>query len=425
MSTPSDDSSSASTPGTGARKQRLAKLNRILTVTISSAVAIILATAMIAPQARVTDPTNVDEQWGRGLTIRATPVVVTIEEPMRGTISRVLLQQMVARVRRDDPLQKYKIHAVLHALRLNGSYDRTAGLQPLGSRALLSAVLDDQQYSKLCGPVGPLLIPTDFGVTAWTSDNFAAAPHTDKIISTLGEIGISPTRPLVMRSGTGIVADLIRDSLARFDVKQNEIEWSTIAFASYLPPARTWTNRYGREFSFDDLATALLAKPMGHGPCYGTHSLYSMAYLVNVDGTNQILSRDRRQAIIERLRAASVLLQEGQYRSGHWADRWHLPAAADRGRQDPPFIARKNLLRITGHHLEWIALAPNEARPGKAHIVRACNAIANDVMSLAEPELDDHFVVLTHALRAVCLLYGIRIDDLLAQGEEHNVELAN
>ena len=104
------------------------------------------------------------------------------------------------------------------------------------------------------------------------------------------------------------VRDLLNDSIANFDLDQPEIEWTAVAYASYLAPVtRVWRNRFGAEFSFDDLTASLMHRDLSKRSCAGLHIFNSMAVISQVNDAYGVLSPYIRDQLSRRL----TLLVEG------------------------------------------------------------------------------------------------------------------
>ena len=118
---------------------------------------------------------------------------------------------------------------------------------------------------------------------------------------------------------------------------------------------------------------------MGHGTCYGIHALYSLAYVLRVDEISPILSNTVRSSALLKLKEAVTMLERSQYGSGLWAYDWHQSAPAGRMNAKHPDLSMKNLLRASGHHLEWLAIAPKELAIPQLCIDAAFHGIAGSI----------------------------------------------
>src|SRR6185437_15422714 len=62
--------------------------------------------------------------------------------------------------------------------------------------------------------------------------------------------------------GTHAVRELLEDTLANFDRRERELEWTAEALALYLPPQREWSDKYGNRHTLDEVAEELLNRPL-------------------------------------------------------------------------------------------------------------------------------------------------------------------
>jgi hypothetical protein len=271
---------------------------------------------------------------------------------------------------------------------------------------MLRVLLDTGEHRLLCQNEKPMLLDSVYGVAVSVSASQEDAPHVDKLLAVLGEIGIPRSTSVRTQTSDKSVADVLADSVARFQLGQSELEWTAVAYSSYLPPSRSWVNRFGERFTFDDLADALLQRPEGEGPCYGTHVLYALNYLIRIDEACAVLEPVTVARIRQRLQQASMNLENAQYSTGAWSEDWHVPRGEARSSLPEPPLAAKNIVRASGHHLEWIALAPYDVRPSQACVARASSYLLRRGLSFAPSEIGESYGPLTHAARALCLLHN-------------------
>jgi hypothetical protein len=109
--------------------------------------------------------------------------------------------------------------------------------------------------------------------------------HRDLFLATFAELGLPLSTPLNIATGSFTLRDLLRDSVANFDLQQQEIVWTAVAYCLYLPPQNRWQNRDEMWFTFDDLANELLHRPLREGTCGGAHLLFAMTFLARVDSS--------------------------------------------------------------------------------------------------------------------------------------------
>ncbi len=296
-------------------------------------------------------------------------------------------------------------NTLVHALRLWGP------AADFGSDAIASGArmreyyLDDHQFQKLAGADAPPLwsIERD-GVRArpweaWDKDRDTGSVHTDDLLATLAEIGTPLNQRVITRSGPTTVGTLLQDTMRRFHREQHEYEWSAISYARYLFPTTEWRNRWGQKITVADVVDELLAQPYSNGVCGGTHRLEALVVLYRADEQARVLSRHERKKIVARLAEVSRLLVAAQHADGYWTRRWLS------GRP-PATNAKTDLyerILLTGHHLEWLALAPPEVQPPRETIVRAGQWLVRAMLEIDPQTLASHYGPCSHAGRALCL----------------------
>jgi hypothetical protein len=190
------------------------------------------------------------------------------------------------------------------------------------------------------------------------------------------------------------------------------LEWTVEAFGRYLDGTDRWTNRVGQVTTFDDVARELTARPLGQGPCFGTHTLYALACLFRANTQEPILSVAVRDGIKRRLEEAALLVTAARQGAGWWASRW--APAADIGKAPIPTDAEELLAIIsTGHHLEWMALVTPEFRPPASIVKLAIKGAFDWLAGRTVEDRDSAFRDLTHLARALCGMVGRNPSDIV------------
>src|SRR5262249_37615733 len=128
------------------------------------------------------------------------------------------------------------------------------------------------------------------------------------------------------REGT---LQLVLDDLMANFVLEGEIYWDAVALALYVPPARAWKNKFGKEFTFDVLAEELLSRPVLDSACAGTHRLIALTILLRVDEEERILSSAVHDRVYSLLKEVAQTLTVNQRADGAWQANWPeaLPGA--------------------------------------------------------------------------------------------------
>lgn len=323
-------------------------------------------------------------------------------------------------------LDAFPVHLVVHALRLWGTgvipgRGRAVGGQEivdgLTGKEMVETLLSHEAFTKYSKVRAPgLLRRSTAGVEAIVGGDYSfsasqVVPHLGKLTHVAAEVGLASDQPITTLEGyRGTLSELIADDAIRC-VAGVELEWLVSGISRYATSDRPWTNRFGLRCTFDDLANLVLDTRPGTGACDGIHVPYAVAILLRVHERLPILkgeTRDRARRFLTRL---SAHLTEHQRVDGDWG--WDWADGLPRGVVTPKLLGvlgepLPTTVLVTGHHLEWMAIAPIDCRPGDEVIRRAARALIR-----IWPEFDGqlrnnwHLYDLgTHAARGLWLLSG-------------------
>jgi hypothetical protein len=310
----------------------------------------------------------------------------------------------------------FKTSLVTHALRLWGSDARFRVeifprnfASPVYDGSELRRLLADSEYFCQKFPAEPpLMVRTPYGVrhrytSAGFGNHIGVLGHVDEVLCVFAETSMAADAPLILMDGASQVRDLVVASAAHLDLRQ-ELPWTVEGLARYLAPLSQWTNRFGQICSFDDIAATILALPLGEGPCLGTHDLYCLVILLGIDKQYRILSSSSRAAVEARMGRVAALLESSQSKAGLWLDNWHegKPSSFDAKNDDDLMGA----VTATGHHLEWIAIAPSTYRPTDRYIASAIHAVLKMIEDWSVFRNESYYAPLSHLARALCMLGG-------------------
>ena len=267
---------------------------------------------------------------------------------------------------------------------------------------------------------------TSHGVSVRTSADSVSQAHFGHALSVLAESGVPLEASLGYLGREVRVADLLADDIMMFDLG-NEIEWSCLAYALYLPPQRNWKNRFGEEFDFDKVVTFLMSRPFEAASCSGTHALYTLSAIVSADNKRVVLNRSIRSKLDAYLGRIIEELMTVQRPDGAWDSDWYYRLVNTAwykdiasGELEPPLSVRAarqwydsvprgdqneiSLLLVTGHHLEWIAILPRETFPIDNGVVLKANAYLMRALERVAPEtIKSSFCPSSHAARILLM----------------------
>ncbi len=303
------------------------------------------------------------------------------------------------------PARPSQTNSYVHALRLWGpEADFGDPAVPSGGE-LRDYFLSDRTFRQVAGEAAPPLFYLDKdGLNVRSFDDRidhrdSSSHHVDDLLATFAETGLPLDTPLQMRDGEATIADLLDASMRRFHLDRLEYEWSTIVYARYLFPLKSWRNSNGEKISLQNMVEELISHPFEAGPCNGLHRLEALAVLYRADEQCQELPPLTRAKMIAYMKAVSDRLVTSQTSEGYWTRRWPQGEAAS---TDATAKLYDKIL-VTGHHLEWLALAPDEVQPPRETIVRAGQWLARTLTEMDPKSIVQAYGPYSHAARALCL----------------------
>lgn len=250
------------------------------------------------------------------------------------------------------------------------------------------------------------LVSTPYGIKVLQngtddSSGMRGQGHYGQLLKVLGEAGVPLSTAVVPSTGNpGTVRDLLNEAVMQYTVT-SEQEWIAIGLISYLKPGvKSWKDKFGEVHQFDDLAHRLMSAPIERGTCFGCHIPYALVNLLRADEVSPLFSSGTRDELHQWFSELCGVLERSKLPDGGWDTSWAGPSPV------PKVIGNDVLDRITvtGHQLEWIALAPESLRPDRATIREAIVTLVRDVDSLTWPRTFKSQLPCTHAARALCLL---------------------
>jgi len=288
----------------------------------------------------------------------------------------------------DDDLQKIRDQVqpldeglssslYLHALRVFGPNCQYQRGKLSSSSDTLKLFADEAFSRKIFGSA--LMVPTPYGIRC-TSDRSHGKreSHRDYCLAVLSEQGVPIDLPMNVGGKAFTFRDFLKDSIANFHLDQEEIEWTAMAYAMWLPPDRTWTNKFGQRFSFDQLATELLQRPLDRAVCAGGHVVQALIVLARVDDEEcSILTPEVRSKVMGRLAESVREVEVTQAADGSWGPDWYERLLNHRN--DAPAqrtwsidnSAVEGRLLATSHIAEWLMYLPEELQVPDERLARS------------------------------------------------------
>jgi hypothetical protein len=303
---------------------------------------------------------------------------------------------------------------LLHLLRVHGLDEQLQGSELRSGEQIKIALTGDDLGRRLLG--NSPLARTPYGLRYPTREQTSIEmdrsleEHRDQVLASLGELGLPLSQPIVSGQSKGSLRQVLEDSVANFYLKQRELAWTTLAYSLYLPPQKSWTNRFGETFTFDDLASAMMDVRLDEQSCAGTHSLYSLTILARVDRQSPVLSDTVRVRLGNRLERAVAAAVHAQDADGSWHPGWNrdlLPEGVPRFWS--PVDDARNRLIATGHLAEWFLYLPAELAPPDRVLIRAAGWIRTKLLAATADDVEQSFCPYTHA---ACLLRRVAYANL-------------
>lgn len=391
------------------KKQHSSKLTGFLAVQLLTCGAFAVAWMTMAPaQAeRFTEIITGDIKYSAPKIERTEPLVITPLYDDPNVVSDEELAAVLKQVQPRFSPENLRPNHVEHALRtwhVDAEFQDPAVMSGTDMRDLL---LDNGRFMLSWGPdVPPLLEDRPTGVYVRWGHDRGASVHHDHTLACLSEAGVkldqpvrSPGRP------NGTLQQMIDQAIYDFDLDERETEWSAMGFGLWLPPQKEWVNGHRRKLNFDMIARRQMRGHKTYGVCGGTHRVYSLMSLVRLDDEFDILSDEVREEAMEYLRSVRDILIVTQHEDGHWPYNW--PDGADALESPEDYEDYKNVIS-TGHHLEWLAIAPKELHPPHDMILKAADWIIENTTSKTQKEILGSYTFYSHVGNALSLWRNTR-----------------
>jgi hypothetical protein len=125
--------------------------------------------------------------------------------------------------------------------------------------------------------------------------------------------------------------------------------------------------------------------------------------LLRIDEQAKILDPAVRREIVEYLQRMTAELVQNQSPEGYFNGNWGGGRGAGANRLAIPPDSLTGRWLVTGHALEWWALAPAEILPPRENLVRAGQWLCRTIAELDSRVVEENYSYLTHAGRALAL----------------------
>ncbi|MFG0334229.1 MAG: hypothetical protein ACF8TS_12765 [Maioricimonas sp. JB049] len=333
---------------------------------------------------------------------REKPLVVTPLYDRPDFVSNEDLAAVLRQIRPQFDREQMKPNYVEHALRAWGVRAQFADPAIPSGEELALFLTDHARFSDSWGKQArPLLIDRPQGIAIRWGRETGASVHHDHWLASLTEAGVSRDTPVYGPARRDItIGDVVQESLRDFRLDERETEWTAMAFGLWLPPTRHWTGGDGRQYSFDLIARRLMRGHKEKGVCSGTHRVYSLVLLIRLNDEFDILSDAMRAEVYGFLEDVRDAITAAQFEDGHWPSNWPDGAAAVARPVDDPVYRQ---VIATGHHLEWLAIAPRDLHPPDDQIRRAAEWVIRTTVEQPTEDILTRYTFYSHVGNALAL----------------------
>jgi hypothetical protein len=342
-----------------------------------------------------------------------TPVQIKRNEPLEvkplyndpEVVSDEELAAVLLRVQPKFSRENLKPNYVEHALR---TWRVSAKFQEPGvmsGEEMRDFLLNYAQHMLSWGDrAEPLLQARETGIYVRWGRDTGISVHHDHTLACVTEAGVPlDYRVQALGRPDANVKNMVEQALFDFRLDERETEWSAMAFGLWLPPVTHWTNGAGRELNFDLIAKRQLRGHRQFGVCGGTHRVYSLMLLLRINEKYPILSEPVRAEVYAHLEGVRDTLKVAQFPDGHWPYNW--PDGKEAVTNPGNHAAYRDVI-ATGHHLEWLAIAPEDLHPPREMIRKAARWIIDNTTSKSRAKIQESYTFYSHVGNALALWRG-------------------
>jgi hypothetical protein len=300
-------------------------------------------------------------------------------------------------------------------------FDGLEGAYPLNSRLRTEVgdLLVQSSFHRLFPGSPPLFFRSPYGwevrqrTATSARGHWEYEHHVDQFLATCAQIDAPLSLSVETDFGRVSIGELLDASRRSFDISQ-ELCWTLIAYCSYLPTESPWQNRFGEVCSYESIVNEILSLPMESGSCGGTHKQFALAYFMKSSSGERLTKQVRRQCE-EYLAQSSRMLEQSQLPNGAWTTHWAKGASDASDAQDRSSPRGIDLIRITGHQLEWVDIAPAATRPSNICTSRAIRFLADALDRADISGVQKEYCAYSHA--ACVLRRALQRESAVSTGE--------
>lgn len=334
---------------------------------------------------------------------REKPLVITPLYDRPDLISDADLAAVLQQVQPRFSRQSLRPNHVEHALRTWGVGAEFQDPAVLSGQEMTEFLTDNGKYINSWGKeIAPLLKDLPTGVAIRFDRSEGSSVHHDHWLACLTEAGVTLKTPVYSPGRRNATIHTVLDQALRdFRLDERETEWTAMAFGLWIVPQHQWTGGDGRHYSFDLLSQRLRRGQKELGVCSGTHRVYSLMALVRLDDEfPDTLSEAERKNAWGYLESVRDRIVDSQFPDGHWPGNWPDGKSAV---ENPVKDEFKTIVIATGHHLEWLSIAPKELHPPEETIQRAMQWIVKTTKEQPQQTILDNYTFFSHIGKAAAM----------------------
>lgn len=288
-----------------------------------------------------------------------------------------------------------KPNFIEHALRTWGVNATFQNPDAVSGQDMLTFLTDTARFVDSWGKdIQPLLQERPQGIGIHWGTDKCASYHHDHLLACVTEASAPLDTPVYGPSRrNATLYDVLQESMRDFRLDERETEWTAMAFGLWICPEREWIGSEGRHYSFDLLADRLMRGERTLGVCAGTHRVYSLMLLIRLDDEFHILSPETRQVVYTYLEGVRDAIMVSQFPDGHWPSNWPQgKAAVDEPIDDPEY----RQVIATGHHLEWMSIAPADLLVPDEQLKKAMDWVVSTTKKQTKAQIKQNFTFYSH-----------------------------
>jgi len=293
-----------------------------------------------------------------------------------------------------------------HALRTWGGQVTFLNPDAISGPKMVEFLTDSARHLESWdGKARPLLEDTPEGIHVRFGEDSASSVHHDHALAALTEAAVPLSSSVFTTRRALQLKHVLAEALRDFRLDEGETEWSSLCFALWLSPDSIpqWHNGSGRSITFDMLVERLVRNHKRMGVCQGTHRIYTLMAILRMNAEHQgkLLSPESATIAEQWLLDVRDLVAASQFPDGSWNPGWCYGSDYQL-HIDPTEKISKRVI-ATGHHLEWMSIAPEKFHIPAAQIQKAAQWLLANVQNTPQSEIDQNYTFYSHVAKALAM----------------------